>query len=93
MLFRSVVRAGFVISAIYNLVGVSIAAAGLLSPVVCAILMPVSSATIVAFACGTTTWLSRKLIAGKLMVDSSAPIAASYQPSTFNYQLAAKEAV
>ena len=40
-----VVRAGFVISAIYNVVGVSIAAAGLLQPMVCAILMPFSSAS------------------------------------------------
>ena len=56
-----VVRAGFVISALYNLVGVSIAATGLLSPIVCAILMPLSSATVVAFACLTTTWMGRKL--------------------------------
>jgi Cu+-exporting ATPase len=56
-----VVRAGFVISALYNLVGVSIAAAGLLAPIVCAVLMPVSSATIVAFACGTTLWLGRRI--------------------------------
>jgi len=85
-----VVRAGFVISAIYNLLGVSIAAAGLLSPIVCAILMPLSSATVVAFSCGATTWLGRKLRVEELMVDGSARRAA--QPSTINYQLAAKEA-
>jgi Cu+-exporting ATPase len=56
-----VVRAGFIISALYNLIGVSIAAAGLLSPIVCAILMPLSSATVVIFACGATAWLGRKL--------------------------------
>jgi len=56
-----VVRAGFIISALYNLIGVSIAAAGLLSPMVCAILMPLSSATVVAFACGTTAWLGKKV--------------------------------
>jgi P-type Cu+ transporter len=56
-----VVRAGFVISALYNLAGVSIAAAGLLSPVVCAILMPLSSATVVVFVCGTTAWLGKKI--------------------------------
>jgi Cu+-exporting ATPase len=55
-----VVRAGFVISALYNLVGVSIAAAGWLAPMVCAVLMPLSSATVVAFACGTTLWLGRR---------------------------------
>jgi len=54
------VRAGFVISSGYNIVGVSIAAAGLLSPVVCAILMPLSSATVVVFACAVTMWLARR---------------------------------
>ena len=54
-----VVRAGFVISALYNLIGVSIAAAGLLAPMVCAILMPVSSATVVIFTCAATTWAAR----------------------------------
>ena len=82
-----VVRAGFVISALYNLVGVSIAAAGMLAPIVCAILMPISSATVVLFACGTTAWLGRKLV-----VESPALIAPSYQPSTLNYQLTTKEA-
>jgi Cu+-exporting ATPase len=87
-----VVRIGFIISALYNVVGVSIAAAGLLAPIVCAILMPLSSATVVLFACGTTAWLGRKLMAGKLMVDSPGPITAGYQPSTLDYQLPAKEA-
>jgi Cu+-exporting ATPase len=56
-----VVRTAFWISAAYNLVGVAIAASGKLSPVVCAILMPVSSVTVVAFACGAATWLGRGL--------------------------------
>jgi len=55
-----VVRVAFWISAAYNIVGVAIAASGKLSPVVCAILMPVSSITVVAFACGAATWLGRK---------------------------------
>ena len=54
-----VVRTGFVISALYNLFGVGIAAAGWLSPIVCAILMPLSSASVVIFACGATTWSAR----------------------------------
>jgi Cu+-exporting ATPase len=77
-----VVRAGFIISALYNLIGVSIAAAGLLSPIVCAILMPVSSATVVAFACGTTAWLGRKLQVDKLKVEGA--VRQNLQPSTFN---------
>lgn len=55
------VRAAFLISTLYNIVGISIAASGRLSPIVCAILMPLSSITVVAFACGMTTWLGRRL--------------------------------
>jgi len=60
-----VVRAAFLISTFYNLVGVSIAASGKLSPVVCAILMPLSSISVVGFACGMATWMGRKLTPGK----------------------------
>jgi len=56
-----VVRAGFVISALYNICGVTIAAAGLLSPIVCAILMPASSVTVVVFACTVTLWLAHRV--------------------------------
>jgi P-type Cu+ transporter len=62
------IRIGFGISTAYNLVGVSIAAAGLLSPVVCAVLMPLSSASVVLFACGMTSWVARRFA----RVDSSA---------------------
>jgi Cu+-exporting ATPase len=54
-----VVRLSFLISSLYNVVGITIAASGNLSPVVCAILMPLSSVTVVAFACGVTAWLAR----------------------------------
>ena len=85
-----VVRAGFIISALYNLVGVGIAAAGFLSPIVCAILMPLSSATVVAFACGTTAWLGRRLHVEKFQVESYGRH--DLQPSTFNLQPITKEA-
>ena len=55
------VKVSFAISAVYNVVGISIAARGFLSPVICAILMPVSSITVVVFACGMTNWLGRRL--------------------------------
>ncbi len=55
-----VVRAGFAISALYNVAGVSIAAAGLLAPIVCAILMPASSVTVVVFACTVTIWMANR---------------------------------
>lgn len=55
-----VVRLSFGVSALYNAVGVSIAAAGVLSPVICAILMPLSSVTVVLFACGMTRWAAAR---------------------------------
>jgi len=56
------VRTGFLISAVYNLAGISIAAAGLMAPIVCAILMPISSATVVMFSCGATAWLGTRIL-------------------------------
>jgi Cu+-exporting ATPase len=55
-----VVKALFVVSALYNVVGVGIAATGLLSPVICAILMPVSSITVVALAWAVTSLAARR---------------------------------
>lgn len=45
-----VVKISFVISFLYNIVGISFAVQGTLSPLVAAILMPVSSISVVAFA-------------------------------------------
>jgi P-type Cu+ transporter len=56
-----VVQGCILLSALYNVAGISIAALGLLSPVVCAILMPLSSVTVVACACGLTAWRGRRL--------------------------------
>jgi Cu+-exporting ATPase len=56
-----VVRISLLISILYNIVGLSFAARGLMSPVICAVLMPVSSVTVVAFACGLTTRLGRRI--------------------------------
>ena len=55
-----IVRLSFGISAAYNLAGISIAAAGILSPVICAILMPVSSISVVLFACGATNLAAKR---------------------------------
>ena len=54
-----IVKASFAISILYNVVGVSIAAQGLLSPVFCAILMPLSSITVVSFAVLATSIAAR----------------------------------
>jgi len=55
-----IVRFSFGISALYNLLGISIATAGVLSPLICAVLMPLSSICVVLFACGVTRWAARK---------------------------------
>ncbi|CAG5078804.1 heavy metal translocating P-type ATPase [Parvicella tangerina] len=52
-----IIRYGFILSFIYNIVGLSFAITGSLSPIVAAILMPLSSITVVAF-----TSISSKLI-------------------------------
>ncbi|MBU1579368.1 MAG: hypothetical protein KJ754_08065 [Bacteroidetes bacterium] len=57
-----VVRISFVISFLYNLIGLSFAVSALLSPLIAAILMPVSSVSVVIFATVATRWLAaRKL--------------------------------
>jgi len=56
-----VVRASFLLSALYNIVGIAVAARGLMSPIVCAVLMPLSSVSVVVFASGAAAWLGRRL--------------------------------
>ena len=51
---KKIIIASFVISFMYNFVGLSFAVQGLLSPVIAAILMPVSSISIVLFTTGAT---------------------------------------
>lgn len=46
----TIVKLSFAISFLYNLVGISFAVSGNLSPIIAAILMPLSSVTVVAFA-------------------------------------------
>ncbi|HAB18374.1 MAG TPA: heavy metal translocating P-type ATPase [Verrucomicrobiales bacterium] len=64
-----VVRVSFVISSLYNLVGLSIAAAGQLSPVVCAVLMPLSSVTVIAFAVVAVHWVGRRAGLGPVLTE------------------------
>ena len=56
------VRGGLVLSLLYNLVGLTIAVQGLLSPVIAAVLMPLSSVTIVVYGLLTTEWAGRRLM-------------------------------
>ncbi len=61
--FKPVVYRAFALSLAYNVVGISIAAAGYLSPVLAAILMPVSSVTVVLYSSLYTAWKAKKALA------------------------------
>jgi Cu+-exporting ATPase len=58
---RRVVVACFIVSVIYNALGLSLALRGTLTPLLTAILMPVSSLTIVAMSVGAMRWYAREL--------------------------------
>jgi len=55
-----VIRLSFIISILYNTVGIGFAVAGLLSPIVSAILMPLSSVSVVAFVSIGTSLLAKR---------------------------------
>ncbi len=59
-----IVKISFAISFLYNIAGLSIALSGNLSPVIAAVLMPVSSVTVVAFSTIATRLLARQIIKG-----------------------------
>lgn len=56
------VHIGFTLSFLYNVVGISLAVSNLISPVISAILMPISSITIVLFSKLTSNILAKKLL-------------------------------
>ena len=56
---KNIVMVSFVISFMYNIVGLSLAIQGLLSPVIAAILMPLSSISVVAFV-SLAVWIIAK---------------------------------
>ncbi|GAB4492077.1 MAG: heavy metal translocating P-type ATPase metal-binding domain-containing protein [Saprospiraceae bacterium] len=55
-----IVNRSYAIALIYNLIGLSYAISGTLSPLVAAVLMPLSSVTIVLFGVGWGNWLAKK---------------------------------
>jgi len=57
---RKIVMASFGLSFAYNVVGISFAVQGLLSPVFCAILMPMSSISVILFTTVTTNYMAYK---------------------------------
>lgn len=57
----TIIKASFALSLAYNVVGLSLAATGQLSPLIAAILMPLSSITIIGFSTGATAWIAQRL--------------------------------
>lgn len=57
----NIIKASFILSFIYNIIGLSFAVTGHLSPVVAAILMPLSSISVVVFTTLCTNYCTRKL--------------------------------
>uniref|UniRef100_UPI00356B553D HAD-IC family P-type ATPase n=1 Tax=Muriicola sp. TaxID=2020856 RepID=UPI00356B553D len=56
-----IIKMSFLLSLFYNLIGLYFAVTGQLMPVVAAILMPLSSISIVAFTTLATNWAGRKI--------------------------------
>jgi len=61
-LYKSIVYRAFILSFAYNIIGVSVAVAGLLSPVFAAILMPISSVTVVVYASLYTAYRAKRAL-------------------------------
>jgi Cu+-exporting ATPase len=57
---RNIVIASFVLSILYNVIGIFFAVQGVLSPLIAAILMPVSSLSIVLLTFGCSNWLAHR---------------------------------
>lgn len=57
-----IIKVSFILSLLYNVIGLYFAVTGQLTPVIAAILMPLSSISVVAFATIATNLLGRKII-------------------------------
>jgi Cu+-exporting ATPase len=58
---RNIVVASFVLSIVYNIIGLFFAVQGILSPLIAAILMPASSLSILLITFGSSNVLARKM--------------------------------
>ena len=56
-----IISVSIALSFAYNIAGISLAVSGMLSPLIAAILMPISSVTIIAFSVGATSWIASQL--------------------------------
>ena len=57
----NIIKASFILSFSYNIIGMFFALTGNLTPIVAAILMPLSSITIVVFVTICTNWIARRM--------------------------------
>lgn len=55
-----IIRTSFIVSVLYNIIGIWYAVQGILSPLVAAILMPVSSVSIILITYGLSEWAARQ---------------------------------
>ena len=58
---RNIIIASFVVSIIYNIIGLYFAVQGLLAPVIAAILMPASSISIILLTYGMSEWKAKRM--------------------------------
>jgi len=57
---QTIIMISFFIAILYNVIGLSFAVGGKLSPVIAAILMPISAVTIISFTTGISNWVGRR---------------------------------
>lgn len=57
---RKIILSSFMLSVLYNMIGLFFALQGTLSPLVAAILMPISSVSIILLTYGMSNWLAKK---------------------------------
>ncbi len=57
-----IIKISFVLSFLYNLIGMYFAVTGKLSPIIAAVLMPISSISVVIFVTISTNYISKKLL-------------------------------
>ncbi len=63
-----VIRWSFILSFVYNAIGILLAVSGSLSPVAAAILMPISSVTTVLFVTSATAWKAKQILSSPAKV-------------------------
>ena len=66
---KGIIYGSFCISILYNLVGLYFAVQGNLSPLIAAILMPVSSISIVLYTTGLSSWYAGRIRENKLLFE------------------------